>query len=79
MVLDTATTNVGNVNSWDIIIIAEDGTETLCGTYDTSGNLGFEAWCNMEALSFRIEGTPADEDNWEVTICSLGAFGTIYD
>ena len=33
----------------------------------------------MQAKSFRIEGIPNDPSNWDVTICSLGAFGTIYE
>ena len=77
MVLDTA--NVGTVNSFDIYGIAEDGTETNCGTYVTTLIYGFEAWCNIEVKSFRIEGTPANSANWEVTICSLGPMGSIYE
>ena len=67
------------VHSFDIYMIAEDLSETHCGTYDTSVNYGFEAWCNLEAKSFRIEGSPADPTNWDITICSLGAFGSIYE
>ena len=33
----------------------------------------------MQAKSFRIEGTPDNPSDWDVTICSLGAFGTIYE
>ena len=33
----------------------------------------------METKSFRIEGTPDNQFNWKVTICSLGAFGSIYE
>ena len=83
MVLDTV--NVGTVNSFDIFVIGEDGTETHFGTYRTDifynnkFNSGFEAWCNTQGKSFRIVGTPANPLSWDVTICSLGMFGTIYE
>ena len=73
------------VNSFDIFVISEDGTETSCGNYRTDTvahtvpKKGFEAWCNQEVKSFRIEGTPDDPTNWNIAICSLGAFGSIYE
>ena len=75
-VLDNSTAM--KITIFDIYVIADDLSETHCGTYDTDKLYGFEAWCNMEAKSFRIEGIPTDPDNWDVTICSFGAFGTIY-
>ena len=80
MVLSTKNEHPGSVNTFDIYVIDEDLTETHCGTYETSGDRrGFEAWCNLQTKSFRIEGTPTDPANWKVFICSLGAFGSIYE
>ena len=76
MVLDINSNST--VNSWDIYCIAEDGTETLCGTYDTSVSFGFEGWLNKEVASIRIVGNPADPTNWDVKICMLGPMGTRY-
>ena len=79
MVLDISDDNLGTVNDWSIYCIAEDGTETLCGTYDTSGTIrGFEGWINKEVMSIRIVGDPADPTNWYATICLMGPMGTSY-
>ena len=79
MVLDILDANKGTVNSWTIWCKAEDGTETICGTYDTSGIIqGFEGWINKEVVAIRIVGTPVDPTNWKATICMLGPMGTSY-
>ena len=79
MVLDSLIGNESSVNSWTIYCIAEDLTETNCGTYDTSGDiLGFEAWLNKEVVAFRMEGIPDDSTNWDVKICLVTPFGTSY-
>ena len=78
MVLDTK--NSSDMSVFDIFAIAGDETETHCGTFDTATSSGFEAKCNMRVQSFRIEGTPSISPSfWNVHICSLGAFGSIYE
>ena len=79
MVLDTYNFNAGRVHDWTIICIAEDLTETNCGTFNTDGEkYGFEAWINKEVVSFRIVGNPVDPSNWLATICLVGPMGTSY-
>ena len=76
MVLDNVSSST--VNDWIIYCIAEDGTETICGNFDTSVGKGTEAWINKEVMSIRIVGNPANPNDWKVTICMLGLMGTSY-
>ena len=42
---------------------------------------GFEQWCNMEGryVTFEADLSVVSGTIWEVSVCSIGIFGTVYE